>query len=631
MASEEFDPSLPDHESLPRPEPDYLDLDQPGFELDEPVLDIVPLTDVVPISDVHVYAEGDPDWSIEPIRHRPRPARSAVGGTLTGLGLVGTVVAAALPWSGASGLLGVRGLAGGRSWLVWLLLAVAAALALGVAALIRPNQRTRWSGAVLAVAGAALSGWAVAGLPTDRSVGVGPGLASVALVILAVGQAVSAVSRPASAAWRWRPVGVAASVAVVVLVAAGFGSAGLVRAQDVDATTAVGPVPALTGTLPSTVDRMLWNRTVTVYDVAGDAVLAAGSTQKGTTTLSGVSVLDLRTGAERWHHYERGWTVREAAITDATALLVVDSATGTQAIGLDIATGAERWHKRLSASVDCASPGPDEITAVGNCAGQLVTGDGFLFVGKAAANGVLPVTYLVGGSGQEWPVSLGVGCRVRGAGADIGGVYVLEQCVSAGFPQPHLVSEQVVAYDLTGTKRWSTPLVVVKGTVAGGLGPVFVRGDVVLAEQEERWVALTTTTGDLLWTTTDGFEPDTVVSDGTRLEWSSGVQIVALDLHTGAELWRRGWTFPEEADLPILASGRLHLIQHTVGPNPYTCAEHATLLTLDPATGQEYGTGSILPDSAGNDCGPDVQDRGFLSGPLLALVTANRISVLGGH
>jgi hypothetical protein len=620
-----------------------------GLELDEPILDVVPLTDVVPISDVRVISEAhvtsdvrvvpgdetDPSsgWSIEPgaPTSRPRPVRSVVGSTLTVLGVVGTVVAATLPWSGAQALPGIRGLAGGRSWLVWLLLAVVVAVVLAVVALARPNRRVRWSGAVVALVGAVLSGLAIVGLPTDRPIGVGPGLSAVTLAVLAVGQAVSAAARPSVAGWRWRSAGIAAVVAVVVLVAAGFGSAGIVNARDIDATTASGPLPVLTGSLPATANTVLWTRMARVYDVSGDAVLAGGQAQHGDTTLSGIAVLDLRTGAERWHHYERGWKVREAAIADGTALLVVDSATGTTALGFDVATGALHWRERLSASVDCTSPGQDEIAPVGACAGQFITGNGVLFTSKAGANGVVPVTYLLADSGRQWPVRLGAGCRVRGAGADPHGLYVLEQCVSAGFPQPHLLSEQVVAYDLTGRQRWSKPLAVVRGTVAGGLGPVFVRGDVVLAEQEQDWVALATTNADLLWTTTDSFVPDSVVTDGTRLVWSTGVEVDALDLHTGDPLWESSWTFPEEADLPVLAAGRLNLIRHTIGPNPYTCAEHATLLTLDPATGHLTGAGSALPDGAGNDCGPDIQDHSYLEGPLLALVTANKISVLSGN
>ena len=121
------------------------------------------------------------------------------------------------------------------------------------------------------------------------------------------------------------------------------------------------------------------------------------------------------------------------------------------------------------------------------------------------------------------------------------------------------------------------------------------------------------------------------MTDGSRLAWSTGVEVLMLGLHDGSQLWNRDWQFPEEADLPVLAAGRLYLIRHTIGPNPYTCAEHATLLTLAPATGRDTGAGSTLPDGAGNDCGPDVQDRMFLRGPLLVLVTANTITVLAGH
>jgi outer membrane protein assembly factor BamB len=609
-----------------------------GDQDDEPILDIRPLSDVVPLEgidiiDVSQPADADGQWISE---QPPLPAepvgRPVVGSTLTGIGVAGTIVAAALPWSGGRGLLGIRGLAAGDSWLVWLLLAVGAAAVLGVLALTRPRRRARWWGAAVALAGAALSGWAFVGLPDNEQVGVGPALACAALTVLAAGQLVAALNRADQPVWRWRPAGIASGVVVVVLAAAGVGGAGLADATDIDATTANGALVALTGAAPSAVDRRLWGTTARIYDVAGSVALVVGEAQHGSVTLAGVGVLDLRTGAERWHHYERGWIVREAALTDdgSTVLTVVDTGDETDAVGIDVASGAVSWRQRLAASINCVGPGTDQITPVGDCAGQLVTGDGLLYLGATGRDGVTPATYLNGHDGRMWPVALGAGCRIRGAGADASGVYVLDQCVTAGFPEPHLISERVLAYSLDGRPRWSVPLDLVRGTVAGSYGPVFVRGDVVLVEQEQRYVALTTANGTQLWTSTDGFEPETTVTDGTRLAWSTGVQVAMLDLHTGSTLWQQNWTFPEEADLPLMAGGRLYLIRHTIGPNPYTCAVHATLLTLDPLTGNGIGN-ARLPGDAGNDCGPDVQDRSFLRGPLLVLLTANTITVLSGH
>ena len=605
---------------------------------EQPVLDIRPLSDdVVPLGDVYFI---DDETEHAPLRPPPRKpvGRPVVGSTLTGLGLVGTLVAAALPWSGGQGLPGVRALANGRSWVVWLLLATAAALVLGVLVLARPGRRARWWGAVAALAAAALSGWAVVGLPGNREIGPGPGMACVALVLLAAGQVLSAVSRPAEPRWRWQPAGIAASVAVVVLAAAGLGSASLVRARDVDATTAAGPLPVINGPAPTVLSTELWRRTAAVFDVAGSSALVYGHAEHGDTSMVGVSILDIRTGVERWHHYERGWSVVETAFTsDGTiAIVVVDTATGTQAIGFDAATGNELWHQRIAAGFQCSAPNVEQIAPVGGCAGQLVTGDGILYVnGPSGPYGgpdpTGPVTYLAARTGQTWPIRLAKNCRIRGAGADQGGLYVLDQCVTPGFPEPHLLSERAIGYDLDGKQRWSVPLDLRQGTVAGGLGPVFVRGDVVLVEQEQRFAALDIATGTLLWTTTDALDTETTVTDGHDLVWADGAQVTMIDLRTGNEWWQRQWHFPEEADLPALADGHLYLIQHTIGPNPYSCAEQTQLLLLDPGTGQDAARGSGLPDSAGNDCGPDVQDRTFLIGPLMVLLTANTITVLTGR
>lgn len=595
---------------------------------DEPVLDIRPLSDIVPLDDVYLVDEPDADQPPRAPAPKPPVGRPVVGTTLTGAGVAGTVVAAALPWSAGRSLPGIHDQTTGQSWLIWLLFTVAAAALLGLAALLLPGRRIRWWGAVLALAAAALSGWSVVGLPADEPVGVGPGLACAALVVLAVGQVAAALSRTVDRRWRWRPAGVAAAVVAALLAAAGYGSAGLSFARDVDATTAAGAAPAVTGTPPSTVDRKLWGRTARVYDVAGGIAIVVGDTQHGGTTLAGVSVLDLRTGTERWHHYERGWSVREAALTrdGRTAFVVLDTSNGAQAVGFDAASGVVRWRQRLASAVECVAPAPDQIAPIGNCAGQLVTGDGLLFV-----DGSGHITYLAARDGRSWPIRLGgAGCRVRGAGADGGGVYVLEQCVSAGFPEPHLVSEQVIAYDLDGGTRWSRALDIVRGTVAGDLGPVFVRGDVVFAEQEERYFALSVRTGAQLWTTTNGFEPETTLTDGSHLVWSIGTDILAFDLHTGTQLWQRSWLFPQEADLTGLADDTLYLLQRTVGPNPYTCAQHATLLTVTPASGAALATPVALPAGAGDDCGPNVQDRGFVSGSLVVLLTANTITVLTG-
>jgi PQQ-like domain len=375
----------------------------------------------------------------------------------------------------------------------------------------------------------------------------------------------------------------------------------------------------------------VWSKTARVYDVAGSVALVVGEARHHGVQMPGVSVLDLRTGQERWHHYERGWRVREATLSGdgSVAMVVIDTDEETDAIGFDAVSGKTLYRERIALSVNCRYPGSDEISPVGGCASELVTGDGLLFVGPENRDDTLPITYVPARTGKKWPIKLAPGCRLRGAGADGDGVYLLEQCVTAGFPEPHLLSESAVAYTLTGTERWATPLDLVKGTVAGIFGPVFVRGDVVFVQQEQRYVALNTANGAQLWTTTDELEPETTVTDGRYLAWATGIDVVMLDLHTGATLWQRDWRFPQEADLPLMSPNRLYLVRHTIGPNPYTCAEHAALIRMDAGVGTIAAT-NALPDGAGNDCGPDVEDRSFLRGSLLVLVTGNSITVLTG-
>ena len=54
-------------------------------------------------------------------------------------------------------------------------------------------------------------------------------------------------------------------------------------------------------------------------------------------------------------------------------------------------------------------------------------------------------------------------------------------------------------------------------------------------------------------------------------------------------------------------------------------------VTSDLGSVAQGRSGRLVPGSVGNDCGPDVQDRTFLRGSFVVLVTASTITVLAGH
>ncbi|GAA3440431.1 hypothetical protein [Kutzneria kofuensis] len=139
----------------------------------------------------------------------------------------------------------------------------------------------------------------------------GPGtvIAIMAITVLAATQVVVI----------WPAARKSAIVAVALATVAGVGGSVLVTARDVDATTST----ALSA--------------VTVKEQHGP--------------LSGITAVDAKNGAERWHHWERDWTDAQAGLSPdgATAYLAVDKTTGRYALAFAAATGKLLWQKELRA------------------------------------------------------------------------------------------------------------------------------------------------------------------------------------------------------------------------------------------------------------------------------------------
>jgi outer membrane protein assembly factor BamB len=136
-------------------------------------------------------------------------------------------------------------------------------------------------------------------------------VATTALLVLAAAQLTAAFStRKGSAV-----VGVA--IAAVLAVAAGFGGAAFAAARDIDVTSATAGAPS---------------------KVAGHV-----------GQLSGITVTDAASGAERWHHWERGWSTPYVGLSPdgATAYLVVDRVGEQDAMAFAAATGRLLWQKEL--------------------------------------------------------------------------------------------------------------------------------------------------------------------------------------------------------------------------------------------------------------------------------------------
>lgn len=554
----------------------------------------------------------------------PRGRLSGPGAVTAALAVCAVVAAAALPWSGGRDLVSARLLPGTRSTAVGLLTVLVVAAVLGALALARPRRAVVAWGVVAALAGAALSAWAYPGLPPTASVGPGPALAVWALVLLAWCLVRTVLRRrPATVART----AVGAVLAAVTLVGAGLGGTAVAGAFDVDASTATSPGPPVPlGPAPASARVVRWSRPDPLGGVAGGAAVFAGRTARAGAALAGPVAVDLATGAERWHHYERGWTVRDLGTTadGTTVVAVVAAGDGLDAVAFDLATGAERWERRVAAGLDCPLSadhlGPDRIGPADACTGlppTLVVGDGLVF----SSAGPPAVDYVDGLDGHTWRLPLDPSCRPVSATATGPVTDLYLRCSSGG----QVTAERVVALDRAGRRLWSTELSVGPEDKAPDPGAFLPgAGGALVVARGSGGVALDATTGSTLWGTANGLDPSSASVDGGTLAWSTWYAASGYDPRTGVLRWQSQVTAP--ATVPVTGGGRVYLLSGA-SLGGVRCDEPAGLTVLDAATGAAVGGRASLPAGIGSDCPAD-QPRGIVVGPLLVLSSASATAVL---
>jgi outer membrane protein assembly factor BamB len=235
--------------------------------------------------------------------------------------------------------------------------------------------------------------------------------------------------------------------------------------------------------------------------VVASADLAYTSTDDGI-----LHALSLADGTERW-----SWTPQHIPPTDAA--LDGDTLYAFDGLGtlyaLDAATGTERWH----AAESLGAPSQPAI------------GDGLLYV--ASDDAAVHALSLTDGS-ERWSYAIPGGASLHNVAAADGIVAVAGD--SGGFN----------ALDAaTGALRWHHDLGTdPSGTAVVAEGVAFVGAS---GDGGGHLDALDAATGDLLWTDAEAlFSP--AVADGIAISPGSIGEVVAHDARTGSELWRTAVT-----------------------------------------------------------------------------------------
>ncbi len=236
---------------------------------------------------------------------------------------------------------------------------------------------------------------------------------------------------------------------------------------------------------------------------------------------------------------------------------------------LDAATGRERWVQRLDAPITTPK-----------VAGGLV--------------------YVVSRDNRAWAIEADTG-RIRW---DISAAP--SSSVMATAPAPAITDravlfpfgsgEVVAALRQSGVRVWGSPVSGRRRGVAyNGVGditgdPVVSGGSTFVGTSSGRMIALSTSSGDRIWTANEGAVSPLTVAGGSVFAVSDRAQLLRLDAATGQVLWRSDLPFYRNQRLkrrqgiyahygPVLAGGRL-----------WVASSDGVLRGFDPTSGQLTAT-----------------------------------------
>jgi hypothetical protein len=383
------------------------------------------------------------------------------------------------------------------------------------------------------------------------------------------------------------------AVAVVAVVAAGAGGWLGLRGPDYHErlTRGRGPVPAALGTgAPAAPDRTL-RRLHDSYGVLGGLSLSPVNDADGDQ--EGVAARSVRTGRTYWT-YRRNVAVAELAADKST--LVVWWKDGVIA-ALDPGTGRTRWHAREKYG-----------DATGDDDPGLSVADGLVVTVRADG-----LTARAEGNGHRvWRAGAPKGCTL-----DPQGVIGLRGVVTVHAECPDDAGWRY-AYDTrTGAVRWREN---------EGPGTLLRAGDTTLAASAWKDEGRGRTRGAVLDTGVRGgsrpvvttsrvlrdVQPSVAAGSGILLcvdntsDDKHGA-LIARGLTDLGVRWRRGPAHGTEFGNPLVAGGRVYVVQQPLPANAITPGKGtARLLTLDAATGRLLHTTALpaLPlDEATKDVG----------------------------